>query len=213
MHYLCPYNSIEIVMKNKLIFLVAATMWLVTSCTQHNKCVENPFIESANTMTLDITKVELNDTATVLHMDAYYRPHYWIKISSESYLLADGKKYALTATQDIEADSLFWMPDPGEASFRLTFEPLPHNTRSFDFIESDCDECFKLFGVDLTGKKHFSRPAGLPADAIRSTENIPDTLPAPLFTVGETVLRMHFPGYRKELVHEAEVYVTDLLNG
>ena len=213
MHYLCPYNSIEIVMKNKLIFLVAATMWLVTSCTQHNKCVENPFIESANTMTLDITKVELNDTATVLHMDAYYRPHYWIKISSESYLLADGKKYALTATQDIEADSLFLMPDSGEASFRLTFEPLPHNTRSFDFIESDCDECFKLFGVDLTGKKHFSRPAGLPADAIRSTENIPDTLPAPLFTVGETVLRMHFPGYRKELVHEAEVYVTDLLNG
>ena len=141
-------------MKNKMSLLaLAATAWLGTTAnTPVPRSVENPFIESANTMTLDISKVELSDTATVLYTDAYFRPHYWIKISSESYLQADGKKYALKSTQGIEADSLFWMPETGEASFRLSFEPLPRDTRSFDFIESDCNECFKLFGIDLTGK-------------------------------------------------------------
>ena len=201
-------------MHNKIAFLTAAAaMWLAASCTQRDKCVENPLIESANTMTLDISKVELNDTATVLHTDAYFHPGYWIRISSESYLLADGKRYALTGTQGIEADSLFWMPESGEASFQLTFEPLPRGTRSFDFIEGDCEDCFKLFGIDLTGKKAFDRPADVPADVVRASETVPDTVPEPPFKVGETVVHMHLSGYRKELAKEAELYLNTLMNG
>ena len=201
-------------MKNKIAFLTAAAaMWLTASCTQQDKCVENPLIESSNTMTIDISKVELNDTATVLHTDAYFHPGYWIKISSESYLLADGKRYALTGTEGIEADSLFWMPKSGEASFQLTFEPLPRDTRSFDFIESDCEDCFKLFGIDLTGKKAFDTPADVPADIIRASEAAPDAVPDPQFKVGETVVHMHLSGYRKELAKEANIYLNTLMNG
>lgn len=202
-------------MKNKMTLLaLAATAWLGTTAnTPVPQSVENPFIESANTMTLDIAKVELSDTATVLYTDAYFRPHYWIKISSESYLQADGKKYALKGTQGIEADSLFWMPETGEASFRLSFEPLPLGTRSFDFIESDCEDCFKLFGVDLTGKTEATVPSDIPAEAIRMTEAIPDVMPAPQFKVGETVVRMHLSGYRKELAKEADIYLNTLMNG
>ena len=54
------------------------------------------------------------------------------------------------------------MPASGEASFTLAFEPLPRGTRSFDFIESDCDDCFKLYGIDLTGLTSYSEPEGLP---------------------------------------------------
>ena len=104
----------------KPIFPIAAAC-LLAACSQADKVVEYPFIESANTMTLDIAKVELTDTATILHTDAYFRPHNWIRIDAQSYLLADGKKYMLTGTQGIEADSLFWMPDSGEASFTLVF--------------------------------------------------------------------------------------------
>lgn len=202
-------------MKNKMTLLaLAATAWLATTAnTPGPRSIENPFIESANTMTLDIAKVELSDTATVLYTDAYFRPHYWIKISSESYLQADGKKYALKGTQGIEADSLFWMPETGEASFRLSFEPLPRDTRSFDFIESDCEDCFKLFGIDLTGKTEATVPSDIPAEAIRMTEAIPDVMPAPQFKVGETVVRMHLSGYRKELAKEADIYLNTLMNG
>lgn len=201
-------------MYNKIAFLTAAVaMWLAASCTQREKCVENPLIESANTMTIDISKVELSDTATVLHTDAYFHPGYWIKITSESYLLADGKRYALTGTQGIEADSLFWMPKSGEASFKLIFEPLPLDTRSFDFIEGDCEDCFKLFGIDLTGKKTFDCPADVPAEIIRASEIVPDAVPAPQFKVGETVIHMHLSGYRKELAKEANIYLNTLMNG
>ena len=193
---------------------LAATAWLGTTAnTPVPRSVENPFIESANTMTLDIAKVELSDTATVLYTDAYFRPHYWIKISSESYLQADGKKYALKGTQGIEADSLFWMPETGEASFRLNFEPLPRNTRSFDFIESDCDDCFKLFGIDLTGKTEATVPSDIPAEVIRANEAVPSSLPAPIFKMGETAVHVHLSGYRKGLAKEVNLYVNTLLNG
>ena len=175
-------------MHNKIAFLTAAAaLWLAASCTQRDKCVENPLIESANTMTLDISKVELNDTTTVLYTDAYFHPGYWIRISSESYLLADGKRYALT--------------------------PLPRGTRSFDFIEGDCEDCFKLFGVDLTGKKAFDRLSDIPADVIRASETAPDAVPEPQFKVGETVVHMHLSGYRKELAKEANIYLNTLMNG
>lgn len=86
-------------------------------------CRREPLIGAANTMTLDFPKIELSDTATVLHVDAYFRPHNWIRIDAGSYLLADGQKYMLQGSEGILPDSLFWMPDSGEASFVLKFGP------------------------------------------------------------------------------------------
>ena len=118
------------------------------ACQSGPRTVENPLVETSNTMTLDIVKVELTDSATILQVDAYFQPRYWIRIDSKTYLQADGQKYALTAAQGITPDSLFWMPDSGEASFQLTFQPLPFGTKKFDFIESDCD---RLHRVRLRG--------------------------------------------------------------
>ena len=64
-------------MRNLLFLIAAALGALLPSCTPANRVVENPLIETANTRTLDIVKVELSDTATVLHMNAYYRPKNW----------------------------------------------------------------------------------------------------------------------------------------
>ena len=61
-------------MRNLLFLIAAALGALLPSCTPANRVVENPLIETANTRTLDIVKVELSDTATVLHVNAYYRP-------------------------------------------------------------------------------------------------------------------------------------------
>lgn len=187
---------------------VAMTLLLSTACVQKDRVVEYPLIESANTMTLDFSKVELTDTATILHTDAYYRPNYWIRIDSKSYLKANGKKYALKGTQGIEVDSLFWMPDSGEASFTLIFEPMPKNTKKFDFIESDCDDCFKLFGIDLTGKKSFDERTDIPEEIRKTDPKAP--LPYPAFKSGETTLNIHFLGYRKEFGTEVGVYVNTM---
>lgn len=185
---------------------------LLASCTPANRVVENPLIGAANTMTLDFPKIELSDTATVLHVDAYFRPHNWIRIDAGSYLLADGQKYMLQGSEGILPDSLFWMPDSGEASFVLKFGPLPRGTKSFDFIESDCDDCFKLYGVDLTGKKEYPRyPEGLPRALRKAPEDGP--VPEPILAVGTTTVNVRLLGYRRGMVKEVAMYVNSLLNG
>lgn len=181
---------------------------MLGACQSGPRVVENPLIETSNTMTLDITRVELTDTATILQVDAYFTPHYWIRISSDTYLNAGGKKYALTKATGITPDSLFWMPESGEASFQLTFQPLPLRTRSFDFIESDCDDCFKLFGIDLTGKKTYDAPEDIPAEAMQVDGNA--AMPAPIFKSGETTVEVHLLHYRPELGKEIALYLNTL---
>ena len=112
------------------LFLIAAALGaLLPSCTPANRVVENPLIATANTQTLDIVKVELSDTATVLHMNAYYRPKNWIVISSDSYLQIPARRFMLTGAEGITPDSLFWMPKSGRASFVLRFPPCRHKNK------------------------------------------------------------------------------------
>ena len=198
-------------MKNSTFVASALSALMLAACQTGPKVVENPLIESANSMTLDIAKVELTDTATVVHVDAYFTPHYWIRIDSKTYLRAEGKNYALTNAQGITPDSLFWMPESGEASFVLSFQPLPKRTKSFDFIESDCADCFKLFGIDLTGKKSYDTPEGIPAEALQIDGNA--TMPAPVFKSGETTVEVHLLHHRKELGKEQAMYVNTLTGG
>jgi len=197
-------------MKN-LLLTICAFGALAAGCTPQNRTVKDPFIEAANTETLDIAEVCLSDTATVLRMEAYYRPKYWIRIASDTYLLADGVKYPVTGTEGIRLDSKFWMPESGRASFTLEFGPLPRGTRSFDFIESDCDDCFKLYGIDLTGKKRSGAyPEGLPR-TLRTDPDGEASVPDPIFDIGETTLNIHLLGFREGMFSEAQLCVRSLL--
>lgn len=199
-------------MKN-LLPLIAATLGaMLVSCTPANRVVENPLIDAANTRTLDIVKVELSDTATVLHVNAYFRPKNWIVISSDTYLQIPAMRFTLTGAEGITPDSLFWMPDSGEASFVLRFPPLPRGTKSFDFIESDCADCFKLYGVDLTGKTEYPEyPEGLPKALRKAPKDGP--VPDPIFAVGETTVNVHLLGFHEGMFKDVTLYVNSLLNG
>lgn len=144
-------------MKTKNVLFILLLVVSVAAHAQSNKKIELPPVVHSNTTTLEIRSVTLSEDATVLEIDAFFTPRWWIKIASDSYLQADGQKYMIRSGQGIDLDSLFWMPESGEASFNLTFDPLPLNTKTFDFIESDCDDCFKLWGVDLVNS-HFEIP-------------------------------------------------------
>jgi len=151
---------------------------------------------------VEISKVTLSDTATVLDIAAFYRPGWWIKIVSDSYLLADGKKYMIRSGEGIDLDSLFWMPPSGEASFKLVFEPLPVNTLTFDFIESDCDNCFKIYGVDLKNKR--LEPNAIPEEYTRDYP-LEDDIEIKL-EKGDAVVSGMLWGYRPEFGSVELVY-------
>ena len=193
----------------KALRLLPLLTLLAAACAPQEKTVDYPLIETANTTTIDIARVELTDSATVLYTDATFTPHNWIRIDAKSYLQADGKKYMLTGAEGITPDSLFWMPDSGKAHFTLRFEPLPAGTRSFDFIESDCEDCFRLFGVDLTGKKEFETPEEVPAELRKVDETA--AIPDPIFKTGTTTVRVHLMHYRPELGKELDLHVNTIL--
>ena len=112
-----------------------ALFFAALSLQAENKVVKLPRVVATNTASVEIKQIELSDTATVLDMGAWYRPHYWIRISKDTYLRGDdGKKYPVRFGSGIKLDTEFWMPDSGTASFKLHFPALPKSVKSFDFI-------------------------------------------------------------------------------
>lgn len=176
-------------MKQIIVFLATLTALLFVSCGQKSRTVEFPAITKANTWTIDIEKVELNDSATVLHVKACFRPRMWIKIAPETYLRAGGKKYALVSSTGITPGEEFYMPDNGETNFMLAFEPLPISTDEFDFIEGNEEGAFHLWGVDISGKPQQKYPDGLP-DEFRK-DPVDGPLPDPVFCIGKTTVNLH----------------------
>lgn len=169
-----------------ILMLAAASI-----CAQQ-KTVELPPALFANTHSVEIAKVTLSATETVLDIEAFYTPGYWIRIASDSYLQANGQKYKIRSGDGIDLDSLFWMPQSGEASFKLIFEPLPLNTGQFDFIESDCDDCFKIYGVNL--QENQGRVTDIPSRFTSKSEADPDH--RTLIESGEAIVSGWLPEYR-----------------
>lgn len=178
------------------------------SCSDKPRTIEHPLISAGNTSTIDISYVSLNDSNTVVGIDAHYRPNYWIRIASDTRLEADGKTYALISAEGIEPDKEFWMPESGEAQFTLKFEPLPLSTKKFDFIEGDGERAFKLWDVDLTGKSAPAYPDGLPKELKKEATEA--SLPEPAFTIGETTLNIHLLNNRADYAKNWTVIVNTI---
>lgn len=137
----------------KHVFLALA---LLLGCTQlmqgKEKTVNRPPFKARNISALEINKIVLSDTATVFFIDAFYRPRNWIRIDEATYLQAGDTKIPIKYGDGIELSKEFWMPESGEASFKLIFPPLPKGTKTVDFIESDCEDCFKIWDIQVDGK-------------------------------------------------------------
>lgn len=62
----------------------------------NTKVVNYPTSESTNTDILEVKQVELTDTATIVHFNAYYIPKYWIRVSKNAQLVDEmGASYTL----------------------------------------------------------------------------------------------------------------------
>lgn len=178
--------KIKLIKPAMLATLISATPALA------GKVVDSPFIGDSNTTSVDIDRVELSDTATILTMHGYYRPHYWMRFVPETTLQYGGKSYKLIGSEGMTPGKELWMPESGDSVFTMIFEPLPSTAKSFDFNEGDGDGAFRLWNVDLTGKvDSFSEyPEGLP-DAMRR-KPVDGLLPELVYEVGRTTVNIHY---------------------
>lgn len=117
--------------------------------------VHTPTEERSNNSNILIKKVELTDTATIVHIKAFQIPAQWIKIVPKTYLKATGgeQQYPILKAEGITIGKEFYMPQSGEAEFSLSFAPLPMDTKSFDFMEGSAPGDWQLYGVSLSEKK------------------------------------------------------------
>ena len=108
--------------------------------------ITNPTFSSNNGVFF-VDKVELYNDSTVLNCTYAGAGSYCI--SSDSYLNINGKRVSTITKSDIEMDKFIQVPVGKVGHCRLTFEPLPKNATEFDFIESDCDGCFRVLGIKV----------------------------------------------------------------
>ena len=153
----------------KQLFLSFIVLFCCTIVQAKERVIELPAFDAWSSTSLEVQKVVLNDTATIVYIDAFYRPHNWIKIATGSYLQADGKKYEILSGVGMELDKEIWMPESGTYSFQMIFPPLPENTKTVDFSEGDVEGGFSIWnpsgwqtGLFLTGReKESERNTGI----------------------------------------------------
>ena len=167
-------------MKHRIILLAL----LLAGCTAplpHR--VEYPRYGWRNNETQEIVSVERTDTATIFTFKSFYIPGWWIRVSSDTHLEADGRRYALLHTEGIIPDKELTMGEDGTAVYTLFFEPLPDRVKTVDYIEGEhVPGGFRFYGIDLTGRE--PQPGPLPEN------RVPDSLPAPSLDYGEAVLEI-----------------------
>lgn len=150
------------------------------------RTVDYPWINFASKSAFDISKVELTDTATILHFSARSFPTLTLKINRDPVIKADGKTFRLKGADGITPGEDCVFPGSGLLEFSLSFEPMPENTQMFDFFS---DSGLWLSNIDLSERYQPDFPEGVPQEVCTFSGDSP--VPEPSFTIGETELIFH----------------------
>ena len=136
-------------------WLMLVGLMLLVSCSLDNRVIEKPVFLASNTTSIEVSKVTLTDSTTVLDIFARYQPKYWIRIAGSSCLTDDkGNTYPVQSGIGIELDKEFWMPESGEAEFQLVFPRLRNGAKYFNFSEGpEVEGGFSIWGVQLKGNE------------------------------------------------------------
>lgn len=132
----------------KITFIAILLLCICNLAKAKEKVIEQPPFIAWSSTSIQVEKVVLSDTATVLYIKAFYQPKQWIRISGQSFLKDNnGETYVLRSGIGIKPDTEFWMPESGEAEFRLVFPPIPASATSIDFSEGDNVQGHSRYGA------------------------------------------------------------------
>jgi thiol-disulfide isomerase/thioredoxin len=193
-------------MKNLSLLLLCIIFFAGCSKKRPN-VIEHPVFDVWNSTTIEIEKIEMSDSATIFSIHAYFPPHNWIRIDKETYIRESGseEKLPVTGSEGINLGEEFYMPDSGETAFKLFFPPLKPEVTKVDFIESDCERCFKIFGIHLLPDDTVDIA---PVPAVTAEE-----LPTLAFSSQPARINGQILGYTKGVLrsNEVSIYYTDPL--
>ena len=191
-------------MKNLSLFICLA-LGLVACQPEKVVVWDNPSsVQNSEGGRYKVTKVELKESETILHIDMYYYGRQWYKFTREAVLHTDdGKEYALTncaktcdEESDVQLDSIYHTPNYGRTKIALHFEPLPLDTRRMHMIKSSRFGATRLMNIcDATT---FVAPEW-PSDWQNLQYDPNETLPTPQIKEGVATLRIKILDYHPKL--------------
>ena len=136
---------------------------LTLSAQAKNKVIDRPAFKSTNTGSIIPVKVELTKKATIVHFRvdcAHWRD--WsmdgarLESSGKTYTFQQGRILTHDGTT-VLADEAFeigrkYSENAQQDSLILAFDPLPKGTKTFDYLESDNEGPWKIYGIRLDGQ-------------------------------------------------------------
>ena len=170
-------------------WLMLVGLMLLVSCSLDNRVIEKPVFLASNTTSIEVSKVTLTDSTTVLDIFARYQPKYWIRIAGSSCLTDDkGNTYPVQSGIGIELDKEFWMPESGEAEFQLVFPRLRNGAKYFNFSEGpEVEGGFNIWGVQL--KSSELPELQLPKEILTQKVDKDVPLAEPVLKYGEATIK------------------------
>ena len=170
-------------------WLMLVGLMLLVSCSLDNRVIDKPVFLASNTTSIEVSKVTLTDSTTVLDIFARYQPKYWIRIAGSSCLTDDkGNIYPVQSGVGIELDKEFWMPESGEAEFQLVFPRLRNGTKYFNFSEGpEVEGGFSIWGVQL--KSNELPELQLPEEVLTQKVDKDAPLVEPVLKYGEATIK------------------------
>ena len=139
-------------MKGKsLLFGLCLCLW--TSLGWGQRVIEVPWYETTNTYMFDIIKMELTDEATVITGQVKYFPNEWFRVVGRTVLRGEsGKEYKLLKAEGIELNEQVFLPESGQMTFRLYFEPVDAGEKKVDYVEGNHETDWRIGGIVLDEK-------------------------------------------------------------
>ena len=197
-------------MKRAILTSTFALMALVGICAQKTIVWEHPVIGYTKYNYFKIQKVELAKDRTSLYMSITYPSEAWFRFSPDSYIEADGKRYAITGSDSIElGKEAYTSPQTMKKEFVLHFQPLPQKTKVFDMLESTQKNDFTFFYIHPDDYKMPETP--VPAD-FRADYPEEDLLPKNVFSEEPAVVHFKALNYKKGMDAEIRTTFFDITN-
>ena len=139
-------------MKGKsLLFGLCLCLW--TSLGWGQRVIEVPWYETTNTYMFDIIKMELTDEATVITGQVKYFPNEWFRVVGRTVLRGEsGKEYKLLKAEGIKLNEQVFLPESGQMTFRLYFEPVDAGEKKVDYVEGNHETDWRIGGIVLDEK-------------------------------------------------------------
>lgn len=192
----------------KIILFISLLLAALCVVQAKDRVFERPPFIAWSSTSIEIDKIVAKDTATVVHIKAFYRPKNWIKIATGSVLKDNnGAIYPIRRGVGITLDKEFWMPESGEAEFELIFPPIPYNITSLDFSEGDFDGAFRIWGIQLDEKAF--RKQAIPQNVTVHKINKKAELPEPEFMYGIATLKGKVLGFQPEMPSTGKLSLND----